>query len=157
MTSNPRPLSTRPKIKTKSLKRATPDTQFHIDYSWWDESNLDIKTYLLTRLGIGNDVEVDTEMEHVDLIDPRTGEVRQVDGFQYLVQAYFHQLPDDFLVNTSLVDAAFCLLLANANQPMTAREIGAQIQRAPEVVVRTLGGPKIYQGIRPIYEEDEAL
>ena len=49
----------------------------------------------------------------------QTGEVRRVDGFQYLVQAYFRQLPDDFVRNASLVDAAFCVLLSNANQPMT--------------------------------------
>lgn len=149
MASNPRP-----KVNVKSLKRATPDTKFYIDYGWWDESNLDIKTYLLTRLSLGDEAEIDTELEHVDLIDPRTAEVHRVDGFQYLVQAYFHQLPDDFLSHASLVDAAFCVLLANANQPMTAREIGEQIGRAPEVVVRTLGGPKIYQGIRPIFTDE---
>jgi predicted transcriptional regulator len=56
-------------------------------------------------------------------------------------------------MNASLVDAAFCVLLANANQPMTAKEIAERIDRQPDVVVRTLGGPKIYQGIRPVFDE----
>lgn len=149
MASNPRP-----KIKVSSLKRATPDTKFYIDYDWWEESNLDIKTYLMTRLSLEDDFALDAEMDKIDLIDPRTGEVHQVDGFQYLIQAYFHQLPEDFIAHASLVDAAFCVLLANANQPMTAREIAERVGRPPEVVVQTLGGTKTYQGIRPIFDED---
>ncbi len=143
----------RPKIKLTKIKRATPDTRFFIDFDWWEESNLDLKTYLMTRLSLGEDASLDTEFDQVDLVDPQTGEVHQVDGFQYIVQAYFHQLPADFLTNASLVDAAFCVLLANANKPMTAREMAERIERAPEVVVRTLGGPTIYQGIRPVFDE----
>ncbi|MEJ2751623.1 MAG: hypothetical protein ACK2UR_08980 [Candidatus Promineifilaceae bacterium] len=148
MSGNPRP-----KIKLNKVKRATADTPFYIDFDWWDESNLDMRTYLMTRLELGEDVSLDAEFDKVDLIDPRTGEVHQVDGFQYIVQAYFHQVPDDFLTNASLVDAVFCILLANANQPMTAAEIAKGIGRQPDVVVRTLGGPKIYQGIRPVFED----
>lgn len=148
MSSNPRP-----KVSLKKIKRATEDTQFFIDFDWWEESNLDLKTYLMTRLSLEDDVSLDSEFDKVDLIDAQTGEVRQVDGFQYIIQAYFHQLPDDFLTNASLVDAAFCVLLANANKPMTGQEIAARIERPAEVVVRTLGGPKVYQGIRPVFED----
>lgn len=148
MSSNPRP-----KIKLNKIKRATPDTYFYIDLDWWEESNLDLKTYLMTRLSLGDDASLDTEFDKVDLIDPHTGEVHQVDGFQYIVQAYFHQLPDDFLTNASLVDAAFCILLSNANQPMIASEIAERMNRPAEVVVRTLGGPNIYQGIRPVFDK----
>ncbi len=88
----------------------------------------------------------------VDLVDSKTGEVRRVDGFQYLVQAYFNQLPPGFVMQASLVDAVFSVLLANANKPMTANEISDQIGRPVLAVTRTLGGPKIYQGIRPIFE-----
>ncbi len=148
MSGNPRP-----KITLNKVKRATAETPFYIDFDWWDDSNLDMRTYLMTRLELGEDVSLDAEFDKVDLIDSRTGEVHQVDGFQYIVQAYFHQVPDDFLTNASLVDAAFCILLANANQPMTAAEIAERIGRQPDVVVRTLGGPKIYQGIRPVFDE----
>ncbi len=148
MSSNPRP-----KIKLNKIKRATPDTYFYIDLDWWEESNLDLRTYLMTRLSLGDDASLDTEFDKVDLIDPQTGEVHQVDGFQYIVQAYFHQLPDDFLTNASLVDAAFCILLSNANQPMIASEIAKRMNRPADVVVRTLGGPNVYQGIRPVFDE----
>jgi hypothetical protein len=36
---------------------------------------------------------------------------------------------------------------------MTADEIATKIGRPADVVVRTLAGPTIYQGIRPILDE----
>lgn len=148
MSRNPRP-----QVKATALNRVTPETKFYIDYSWWDESNLDLKTYLLTRLSISEDYLTGSEVDMVDLVDPGTGEVRRVDGFQYVVQSYFHQMSSDFIINASLVDAVFCVLLANANQPMSAEEIAVAIQRPVDTVVRTLGGTKVYQGIRPIFED----
>lgn len=143
--SNPRP-----KLKNITpIKRATPDTLFYIDYDWWEKSDLDLKTYIFNRLDI-NDGDTDPNSDEVDLINPETGEVRRVDGFQYVVQTYFSQLPDDFMAKASLVDAVFCTILANANQPMSAREIAERIERTPQVVLKTIGGPKIYQGIRPV-------
>lgn len=144
----------RPKLKTPAPKRPTADTKFFIDYDWWERSNLDLKTYLYSRLDIDEELQLDTDMEQVDLIDSRTGEVRQVDGFQYVLQTYFNRLPQDFAAYTSLVDAAFCVLLANANQPMTAREIAERLNRSPDVLLRTLGGPQVYQGIRPIFNDE---
>ena len=149
MSSNPRP-----QFKSHSLKRVTADTRFYVDYSWWAESNLDIRTYLFTRLNIGADSELDAHVDEVDLVDPNTGEVRRVDGFQYMIQSYFNKLPDDFMARTSLVDAAFCVLLANANQPMTGRELAERLQRPIDVVIRTLGGAHIYQGIRSVPDDD---
>jgi hypothetical protein len=143
----------RPPVKISSVRRANPDTEFYIDFDWWEESNLDLKTYLLTRLSLSDESSLDTEFDSVDLVDPQTGEVRTVDGFQYLVQTYFHQMPDDFITQASLVDAAFSVLLANANKPMSAEEIAARIERPVDVVVRTLGGTRVYQGIRPVIEE----
>jgi len=113
-----------------------------------------LKTYLYSRLDIGDDLELEGEDEKVDLIDPATGEVRQVDGFQYVLQTYFSQLPDDFAAQTSMVDAVFYVLLANGNQPMTAEAIAERMQKPVETVLRTLAGPTVYQGIRPILEED---
>jgi hypothetical protein len=136
------------------LKRVTPDTRFYVDHAWWDESNLDLKTVLFSRLNINPDVEISEGMEEIDLIDTQTGEVRRVDGFQYMVQSYFNQLPPDFMAKASLVDAAFCVLLANANQPMSGRELAERMQRPIDVVIRTLGGPQIYQGIRPVPDDD---
>lgn len=144
--------SPRPKLKSSTLKRVTADTQFYIDYEWWDKSQLDLKTYLVSRLSIDDESAFDTSSEEIDLVNQSTGEVHRVDGFQYVVQTYFSKLPDDFVTRASLVDAVFCVLLANANQPMTTAEIAEKVQRSVDVVLKTIGGPRIYQGIRPIIE-----
>lgn len=149
MTKRPRPA-----VRPPALKRPTAETRFFIDYDWWERSNLDLKTYLYSRLDIGEDLQLEGDDAKVDLIDPATGEVRQVDGFQYVLQTYFSQLPDDFAAQTSTVDAVFYVLLANGNQPMTAQAIAERLQKPVETVLRTLAGPTVYQGIRPIFEEE---
>lgn len=149
MTNNPRPV-----VKSLALKRPTLDTKFYVDYSWWDKSNLDLNTYLFTRLPGGKNITIDPEITEVDLVDMQTGEVKRVGGFQYMVQSYFRQLPEDFASRLSVVDAVFCVILANANQPITAREIAEQIHRPADVVLRTIGGTTVYQGIRPILDDD---
>jgi hypothetical protein len=136
------------------LKRPSLDTKFHIDFDWWDESDLDLKTYLFSRLDIGDESTLDLGVDHVDLVDPETAEVRQVDGFQFALQTYFSQLPDDFAQQSSLVDAIFFVLLANANKPMSARELAQNVARDPDMVLKTISGGRIYQGIRPILNAD---
>jgi hypothetical protein len=136
------------------LKRPSLDTKFHIDFDWWDESDLDLKTYLFSRLEIGDESTLDLGVDHVDLVDPETAEVRQVDGFQFALQTYFSQLPDDFAQQSSLVDAIFFVLLANANKPMSARELAQNVARDPDMVLKTISGGRIYQGIRPILSAD---
>lgn len=145
----------RPKISAAHLKRPTLDTKFHIDFGWWERSDLDLKTYLFSRLGIGDESSLELGVEFVDLVDPVTAEVRQVDGFQYALQTYFSQLPDDFVKQSSLVDAVFYVLLANANKPMSAQELADQVERDPDIVLKTISGARIYQGIRPIFNGDD--
>lgn len=143
----------RPKISTglSAIQPVGPETRFYIDYSWWESSNMSLQTYLQTSLG--GDITIDTTVESVDMIDPHTGEVRQVSGFEYTVQSFFQQMPSNYLERLSLIDACFCVLLANGNRPMRASEIAEQINRLPDVVFRTLRGPRIYKGIRPFHED----
>jgi hypothetical protein len=144
----------RPNIKAVTLRRVTPETKFYIDYTWWDESDLDLKTYLLTRLSFSGDTGQEIHAERIDLVDSRTGEVRQVDAFQYLVQNYFSRQGDDFAAQGSIVDAVFSVLLANGNEPLSATEIAEKVRRPTDLIVKTFGGPQIYHGIRPIFDED---
>jgi len=144
----------RPKLGAKLLKRYDEASQLYIDFDWWEQSDLDLKTYLSSRLNIAADVLLDPEADRVDLIDPRTGEVRRVDGFQYVLQSYFRQLPDDFIKRASLVDAVFCVLLGNANHPMSVAELAERVQRSSDIILRTLAGRVVYLGIRPVIEED---
>ena len=149
MSNNPRP-----QIKMPLIRQVTEETKFHIDYEWWQQSTLDLRSYLINRLqALGMDnIHMDPEAAEVDLVDMHTGEVTRVDGFQYVVQTYFSQLPQDFAQRSSLVDAVFCVLMANANRPMTAQEIATQVSRSADVVLRTLNGPRVYQGITPVFD-----
>jgi len=147
-------LQPRPKLGAKYLKQYDEDTRLFIDFDWWESSDLDLKTYLSSRLNIGADVLLDPESDKVDLVDPKTGEVRRVDGFQYVLQSYFRQLPDDFIKRASLVDAVFCVLLGNANHPLTITELAERVQRSPDILLRTLTGRTVYQGIRPVPDDD---
>ncbi len=144
----------RPTIKSAHLRRVTPETRFYIDYGWWDESHLDLRTYLLARLSLGNEGGSELPAERIDLVDAKTGEVRQVDAFQYLVQNYFSRHGNDLALQGSVVDAVFSVLLANGNQPMTIREIAERVQKPSELLVKTFGGAQIYHGIRPLFDED---
>jgi hypothetical protein len=149
LSSNPRPV-----IKAPHLRRVTPETKFVIDYGWWDESKMDLKTYLYTRLSLGEEFSNELNVDHVDLIDNRTGEVRQVDAFQYLVQAFYGRQTGDFVSQGTLVDAVFSVLMANGNQPMSILEISDRVHRPIDLLIRTFGGSTIYHGIRPLFDED---
>ena len=149
MTTNPRPT-----IKKSNLRLLTADTKFYIDYSWWDEGHLDLRTYMLYRLSLGNELNAELPAERIDLIDSKTGEVRQVDAFQYLVRNYFNRHDDELAAQGSVVDAVFSALLANGNEPMTAAEIGERVHRPAELINKTFGGSQIYHGIRPLFDED---
>jgi hypothetical protein len=149
LSNNPRPV-----IKTANLRRVTADTKFYIDYHWWDEGHLDLRTYLLARLSLGSEAGSELPAERIDLVDSKTGEVRQVDAFQYLVRSYFNRHGNDLATQSSFVDAVFSVLLANGNEPMTAAEIAERVQRPAELVIRTFGGSQIYHGIRPLFDEE---
>ncbi|MGB1249547.1 MAG: hypothetical protein ACPG8W_02875 [Candidatus Promineifilaceae bacterium] len=141
----------RPKVSIKVPKRPRIDenTRFYIDYTWWEESNRSLQSYISTRLG--HDIQIDETKASVDMIDPETAEVRRLSGFEFAVQAYFSQ---DFSEeggsqSGSLVDGVFAAILSNGNLPMTAAEIAEKVGRPAETVYRTVGSGKIYQGIRP--------
>lgn len=141
-------------IKKSNLRLVTADTKFYIDYSWWEEGHLDLRTYLLTRLSLGDDIGSELPAERIDLVDSKTGEVRQVDAFQYLVRSHFSRHENELASQGSLVDVVFSVLLANGNEPMTAAEIAARVHRPAELLIKTFGGSQIYHGIRPLFDED---
>jgi hypothetical protein len=141
-----------PKFKPAALVRPTLETPFHIDYEWWQQQGRDLRVYLRSYLCDEHRsvFESHENVEEIDWIDEDTGEVTRVDGLQHILRVHCSLQPGYITPSTSLVDAVFRVFLANSNKPLTPAELGARIRREPAVILKTLSGPRVYKGIRPI-------
>ncbi len=138
------------------LIKPSTETKFRIDYEWWETSRDDLHVYLLTHLTR----EQQTELEHQDLreifdyIDPKTGEVFQLDKLGLAIKESSQR--EDFIsVHISLIDSVFRALLLNDNQPLNSLELAKITGRDAATILKTIGGVRIYRGIRPYHPADE--
>ena len=144
-----------PKIG-RSAKIAS-DIKFHIDYDWWNQANRDLRVYLQSHLCSEHQaIFADhTGQEIVDWIDPRTAQVRRVNGLEHTLNTHCSLRPDYITPQTSLVNAVFRVFLSNGNSPLTAEELAGRTGKPAETIQRTLSGGRIYKGICPVPEGDE--
>jgi hypothetical protein len=131
--------------------KPTNETKFHIDYSWWERDDRDLRTYLISHLAPEQrdkfkEVHDDNA---VDWIDPETAEVKRVDALQQAL-AQAAQTPHWINEHTTLVDAVFRVFLANGNKPLSPDELAKTINRQSATILRTLAGAQVYMGIRPV-------
>jgi hypothetical protein len=138
-------------IKKPSLAKPTLDTEFHIDYGWWERSTEDLRMYLLGHVLPEQRERLlqSDEQRIVDYIDPETGEVFQLDELGLAIQIAAED-PNFINPQTSLVDSIFRVFLANGNEPMTPRDLAERTGRPASVILKTLSGGQIYKGIRPV-------
>jgi hypothetical protein len=137
--------------KTSTVVKPTLDTQFHIDFDWWQRENNDLRAYMLTHLpaDMRPPFEGREEFEVIDYIDPKTGEVHQYNELELAIREASKR--DDFItLQTSLVDSIFRVFLANGNAPSTPKELEAQTGRDARTILKTFGGLQVYRGIRPV-------
>lgn len=137
--------------KPNLLVKPTPDTKFHIDYEWWQRSEEDLRLYMLTHLSPEKRDELagkEATTTLVDYIHPQTGEVFQLDELGCAIQDA-SQSSDFINAQTPLVDSVFRIFLKNGNHPQTPRELATVTGRDANTILKTLGGTKIYKGIRP--------
>jgi hypothetical protein len=134
-----------------SLIKPTLQTPFHIDFEWWQKNERDWHVYLRTLLcpEHQNIFAGMQEGEMIDWVDPKTAEVKPVEGIQHALMSHCARRPEFVTEQTALVEAVFRLFLTNENMPMTAQELGALLHRPPETILRTLSGPRVYKGLRP--------
>lgn len=135
-----------------SLIKPTLQTPFHIDFDWWQKSERDWHVYLRSLLchehqEIFAGVQ---EGEMIDWVDPKTAEVKPVDGIQHTLMSHCARRPEFVTEQTAMVEAVFRLFLTNENMPMTAEELGTLLNRPPATILRTLSGPRVYKGLRPL-------
>jgi hypothetical protein len=126
-------------------------THFHIDFDWWSHVDRDWRVYLRSYLfSEHQDAYADTGLdEMIDWVDPETAEVQQVDGVQHILISHCARQESFISEQTTLVDSVFRIFLANGNTPMTPVELAAALKRQPEMILRTLTGPRVYKGLRP--------
>jgi hypothetical protein len=73
-----------------------------------------------------------------------------VDGIQHILTTHCARQSDFLTRTTTLVDSVFRVFLANGNQPLTIQELSDKIGKPAVTLLRTLSGPKVYYGIRPL-------
>lgn len=135
-----------------SLLKPTAKTPFHIDFEWWKQNERDWHIFLRSFL-CAEHQEVFANVEEgemLDWIDPKTAEVKPVDGVQHALISHCAQLPEFVNQRTAVVEAVFRLFLANGNIPMTAEELSKKLGKPADTILRTIAGPRVYRGLRPI-------
>lgn len=128
------------------------DTQFHIDYEWWQVNDLGWRNALIRAMC---DEHRDYFLEQsdnegvFDYIDPETGAIFQRDMLQDILLNHCAKQESFIQPNAPLTDSVFRLFLANGNEPLSCREMSAMLNKSAETILKTLSGPRIYLGIRP--------
>lgn len=135
-----------------SLIKPSLQTPFHIDFDWWQKNERDWHVYLRSLLCPEHQELFANvrEGEMIDWVDPKTAEVKSVDGIQHTLMSHCARRPEFVTEQTAIVEAVFRLFLTNDNLPLTAEELGLRLNRPPQTILRTLSGPRVYKGLRPL-------
>jgi hypothetical protein len=137
--------------------RPTLDTKFHIDFDWWEEEGRNFRVHLLSHLCAECQSRYQNyqEADLVDWIDADTAEVTQVDGLWHSLRSCCRLKPDYANELTPLTTAIFRTFLANGNEPLSASELGDRLERPAETILRTIGGFRVYNGVKPVRQGRE--
>lgn len=137
------------------LIKPSVETKFYIDYDWWEQSRDDLQIYLLTHLAPDQQQALENRDldEEFDYVDPESGEVFQVDTLRLAIRESAKR--DDFITgHIGLIDSVFRALLVNGNHPLSANELAGITGRNAATILKTIGGVRIYRGIRPHHSPD---
>lgn len=138
--------------KPSALIKPTLDTTYHIDYSWWERSDDDLRVYQLSHLSQEQRDRLsggDGEDRLVDFVNPETGEVTQLNELELALQIASRD-PNFINPQISVVDNIFRVFVANGNEPLSPNQLGEIIGRPPSTILKTLSGVRVYKGIRPV-------
>jgi hypothetical protein len=141
-----------------SLLKPSVKTPFHIDFDWWKRNERDWQVFLRSML-CAEHQETFADFEEsamIDWIDPQTAEVKIVDGVQHALMTHCALLPEFTGERTSMVEAVFRTFLVNGNSPMSAEELGSRLGRSPDIILKTIAGPRVYRGLRPLLPDRSA-
>jgi hypothetical protein len=135
-----------------SLLKPTIKTPFHIDFAWWESNDRDWQVFLRSLLCAEHQESLASVQEGqlIDWIDPQTAEVQPVDGIQHALMSHCALQPDFVNPHTTVVEAIFRIFLVNGNQPLNVEGLAGRLNRPAETILRTLTGPRVYRGLRPV-------
>lgn len=132
--------------------KPTMETLFHIDYRWWEKQGLDPNIKLMAHLchehrdAFGGQQVSDK----IDWLDWETGEIKQVDGLQYVITTHCSKMPGYVMEAPTLIEAIFRALLSKANMPLSSKTLSTMVGHPPNQVLRLLSGKRIRLGLRPV-------
>ncbi|MDE2748737.1 MAG: hypothetical protein OXI34_07230 [Chloroflexota bacterium] len=132
------------------LIKPSVETKFYIDFDWWEQSRDDLQVYLLTHLTAEQQQTLQQRdlREVFDYVHPETGEVFPVDALGLAIRESSKR--QDFITGRiGLIDSVFRALLVNDNHPLNALELAKVTGRDASTILKTIGGVRIYRGIRP--------
>jgi hypothetical protein len=135
-----------------SLLKPSVKTPFHIDFDWWKQNERDWQVFLRSML-CPEHQEAFANLEEstlIDWIDPQTAEVKSVDGVQHALMSHCALQLEFTGERTAMVESVFRTFLVNGNVPMSAEELGKKLGRSPDIILRTISGPRVYRGLRPL-------
>lgn len=136
----------------KSL-RPTTATKFHIDFTWWEKQNKDIRVFMRDLLCAECKELLASQpgSSMVDMIDPETAEVTKVDALWEAIRACCSKTPGYLTADTPILDGIFRVFLANGNKPLSVLQLHERLDKKPaDVILRMLTRGQVYLGIKPV-------
>lgn len=137
------------------LLQPTIHTKFHIDFSWWEKQNKDIRVFMRELLcpECSEALRETPDTQMVDMVDPETAEVTRVYAVWEAIRSCCSLKPDYITPELPLVESIFRIFLANGNRPLSVLELHARVDKQPpETILRLLTKGQIYKGIKPVLE-----
>ena len=138
-----------------SLVKPTINTQFHIDFDWWKETDSNWRIFLFSFLCEEHQkyfIDKDYSLK-IDSVDPVTAEVTHVDGLLYTLMNHCAKMDNFIPNNLPLIGRIFRIFLSNGNMPLTPNQLSEMVNRPARTILATIGGHKVYKGIRPVHKK----
>ena len=133
--------------------KPTLDTKFHVDFSWWQSKNQNLKAFLRGHACSACQAIInDAEDQVFDWLSPDTGEVFQIDMLWYIIHTHCKDDPEFLDPRVPLTSAIFRVFLANDNTPLTPKEMQELLgpRKSAQMILKTIGARITYKGIKPV-------
>ena len=139
-------------LSKSSLIKPDLNTKFRVDLDWWKSHDQNWRHALVTFMCPTHQAlfAQSIDVQEMDLVNPETGEVTRGDGIIQTLVEHCAKQEGFITANAPLVDSVFKVFIVNHNQPLNAIELSERIGRPADTILRTIGGSRVYKGIRPV-------